>query len=497
MTAYNSKLNGYNFFIDFCDITDPDKQDLDCSEVSRESLSDQIGFTKVAEMLGSETEQSAEKFLTFWGTFARVGNQLYLNEDGSIRVVNRPEEEVIKSLNSFRNKPISLDHPEGLILPQNSKNHTVGISHEDVTYDRGLARIRITLLDEQAIHAIRESHQQLSAGYLAKVVKKDGNWYGDAFTHQQQDIYGNHIALVEKGRAGNLVVSHLNFQPTINDSKELELINGSVDDSKITTVPCSIQVYFQKPQNNSSNIMTDNLIDKKATKPESLQNLTTLSIDNLSLQLTESAAVAVNAKIQNDKKTIDELTLQVSKDAALQQESAAKIAELTTQVETANGKLKVQDAEIESLKQQLAAKEQEISDSKPDLAQMRKLMADRFDLEKKATNFLGKDNINLDGLSDREIKCQILEKIYNGKLTFSDSDNDNVVNAAYSAAILLQGDKEKTSVQRAKTAVADSYHVPYVADEADNDDDAIIAKQRQQFKDAASKPLSGNLSNFK
>lgn len=476
------------FKIDYFDFDITDYSEIS-AQALRDTAKDTAGFQQVAKLLEEDTEQAKlEKFLTFWGTFARIGNQIYFNADGTIRIEHRPEEEVVKSLNSFRNKTISLDHPDGLILAENSRQHIRGITHEDVVYDRGLARIRITLTDLEAIKAIQETHKQLSAGYLAKVLEKKGDWFGDPYTHVQNDIYGNHIALVPRGRAGRLAISHLNKIPAIADSNNRE-IPWSIQilgDSQTLTKNLHFNPddtpQYKENENNNNNIGDNILTGQKPQEEKSAG--TTINIDGIDISVSESAAIAFRHKLNADAAKI--VSLESEKD------------NLKSKLDSANGTINAQQAEIDRLKEENSIKDKQIKDGS-DPQKIRELINRRKNLEKTAENFLSSNELNnLDSMSEREIMESTIKKIYGDKFSISGDDSDEYISGAFRVAIASNPKKKADVSTQAIVAAQNSHHTSNTAPSSNNDnfneddiDDFEAMRQRQmkKYADAAEAPL--------
>lgn len=163
--------------------------------------------------LSTERKYTDEGFLNVPARISRVGTQVYTNyelgitDEGTERMITvyRPEEEVFDaaSLLSFANKPVTNGHPPELVTPTNSKKFSVGMSDPSVVKDGMFASTNLSIIDADAIASIESGKVELSNGYTADLdwtpgVTPDGEVY-DAV---QRNIKGNHIAIVERGRAG-------------------------------------------------------------------------------------------------------------------------------------------------------------------------------------------------------------------------------------------------------------------------------------------------------
>ena len=144
---------------------------------------------------------------------ARIGTQEYLGSELGVEdevvVVNRPPEEVFKpaTVASFEGKPFTNDHPFELLDVSNTSIYEKGhVQNVRISDDKTYIIADIMVKDAQTISDIENGKRELSAGYNCDCIQdEDGNWY-------QCNIIGNHVALVDKGRAGNKV--------RINDKKK-------------------------------------------------------------------------------------------------------------------------------------------------------------------------------------------------------------------------------------------------------------------------------------
>lgn len=119
--------------------------------------------------------------------------------------VLRTEDEVFKpeSMESFRNKPVTNNHPPGTLLDSsNVTRFKVGHS-ETVDRDGDLMNSKLHIMDADAVRCVENGKCEISNGYLADVNIERGtdDKYGP-YDAIQKNIRGNHIAIVDSGRAG-------------------------------------------------------------------------------------------------------------------------------------------------------------------------------------------------------------------------------------------------------------------------------------------------------
>lgn len=140
------------------------------------------------------------------GLLTRAGVFTYRNPDGTERRELRPPEEVFRSdaLESFAMTPVTNEHPPELITSKNAKRYAVGAVGENVKRDEDHVRAKLTVYDADTIAQMEAGKASLSCGYEVDVDETPGEHplYG-RYDCIQRNVRGNHVAIVEKGRAGD------------------------------------------------------------------------------------------------------------------------------------------------------------------------------------------------------------------------------------------------------------------------------------------------------
>ncbi len=132
----------------------------------------------------------------------RVGIFEYKNPDGSSRRELRLPEEVFapESLASYKGKPVILTHEAGMIDSDNVQQEQIGTILSEGTQDGDNVRAQIIIHDARKLdYGLRE----LSLGYSLDLEEVPGEWQGQPYDAIQRNIRVNHLALVEKARAGD------------------------------------------------------------------------------------------------------------------------------------------------------------------------------------------------------------------------------------------------------------------------------------------------------
>ena len=123
---------------------------------------------------------------------------------GGFLEVYREESEVFKpaAIASFEGKPVTDDHPPVGVDASNYASYTKG-SVQNVRRGSGEDRDKLicdlVVYDAALIAKIDAGKREISCGYECKYIERDDG------TYCQMDIIGNHVAVVEDGRAGHEV----------------------------------------------------------------------------------------------------------------------------------------------------------------------------------------------------------------------------------------------------------------------------------------------------
>lgn len=169
----------------------------------------------VTSKISDNIHETPEGYLVCVGVrIARTGEQVYgpgetpLEGDSDGRVViDRSASEVFRpeTIASFEGKPVTLGHPTEDVGPGNwstlSKGVLQNVRRGTGTYETDLIT-DILVTDGQAIARVKRGLREVSCGYDAKYVQT-GPGRGI-----QTEIVGNHLALVDEGRAGAAYAIH-------------------------------------------------------------------------------------------------------------------------------------------------------------------------------------------------------------------------------------------------------------------------------------------------
>ena len=151
---------------------------------------------------------------------ARTGTQQYRGCEfggpvaAGIYNVQRPEAEVFDraAVASFEGKPVCDEHPEEDVTPDNYGRYMKGVCRDVRRGDGDLSNCLVAdlvIYDADLINKIEAGKREISCGY-------DCLWNPTSdSSYDQLEIRGNHVAVVDRGRAGHKVA----IRDTADDKK--------------------------------------------------------------------------------------------------------------------------------------------------------------------------------------------------------------------------------------------------------------------------------------
>lgn len=156
------------------------------------------------------TRRTGDGYLAANARVARTGIQIYAGREvgkptmDTVRVY-RPEAEVFATdaMRSFAHRPVTNDHPPEAVGARNWKRHSVGMTGDEIARDGTFVRVPMVVMDQAAIDDVEAGKVELSMGYSCDLEFTPGTTpEGEVYDAIQQNIRGNHLAIVAAGRAG-------------------------------------------------------------------------------------------------------------------------------------------------------------------------------------------------------------------------------------------------------------------------------------------------------
>ncbi|ACL61051.1 DUF2213 domain-containing protein [Methylobacterium nodulans] len=285
---------------------------------------DQLSLGEAAEIANAREMRNGA--LVLQAKAARGGNvQDYLGAE-----VGKPEMPVVRvyrdadevfradSLRTFGHKPVTLDHPPSPVTPTTWRDVARGHVGEEVLRDGEFVRIPMLLADQTAIEAVKDGKRELSVGYQCDLDWTPGTTPdGRAYDARQTNIVVDHVAIVDRGRAGP--------ECRIGDQHPAEA--------------------------KTMRVLSDQQQQREAIPMPPI--LKTMTIDGHTVEMSDAAVVAVSG-LQKQIGTLTADNLQLTAEAKAAAEAhAAAIKAKDAELADARKAIDTKDGEIAVLKKQV------------------------------------------------------------------------------------------------------------------------------------------------
>lgn len=367
----------------------------------------------------------------------RVGVFRYTRGDGSVQRELRHPDDVLSraSLDSFAQVPVTNDHPPvGLVTSRNARQYAVGATDSHVRPDGDHVVTEIVVFDGDTIDAMDAGKVELSGGYTCDLEMIGGvdPTFG-AYDARQRNIRGNHVAIVDRGRAG----------PTVRARMDGMMLMELHVGERVPHSPC---------MDPTEALRTVNAQLKDAEKAR----------DDIQLVASteKTRADVASGELEIAKKKIGELTAQIASNAA-----ATESAAVQKEKERADG---------------LAAKVARFDET------FRKAVVERATLERSAALILG-NGFRMDDLNDRQIRTEVVKKL-DVNVDVSPKIEDGVVTGMFNA--LVAGHlKQARQIADVGDHLAES--IDDVATRPAREDE--LEKKRRDFRERGLRPLPSDL----
>ncbi len=182
-------------------------------------------------------ERTPQGFLRAPAYLTRTGVFKYRMADGSLLRELRHPDEVFNddALKTLRGVPVTNDHPPEMVTPTNVKQYMVGFTADGVEREGNKLRTVMTITDEQCITDVEKGRQQVSCGYTCELDETPGVFDGEEYDVVQRKIVYNHVAVVDRGRAGPEIRIRMDADSAVMDGPQFEACVEQVSkDPKVT-----------------------------------------------------------------------------------------------------------------------------------------------------------------------------------------------------------------------------------------------------------------------
>lgn len=312
---------------------------------------------------------------------ARVGVFPYRTVDDDVVMEAKLPTELLSdsTVESANNKPITDGHPSELVTADNSKELMKGFTAENAHVDGDMVKVDMTITDADLIKEIGDGKEELSIGFKTEVVPVQGEYQGVHYDSVQKNIQINHVAVVDKGRAGHSV--------------------------RITGDSAEMVIKDKGESMETTKVMLDGV------------NVTVAMADADQVAKSNTDLADLKKQLADAQAKVNELQDQIDK----AQGKADAADELKKKADEAQAKADAADKQIAELQGKLKSYEGDGLD---------KMIEAKLALEKDAKPFLG-DSYDFKGKTDKDIKVAVIKAIDDG-FDAKDKSND-YINAFFDA----------------------------------------------------------------
>ena len=179
---------------------------------------------RIDSIPAADTSIDEQGFLHDTPIVTSTGIFEYILPDGTVRRELRLPKYVFdpESLKSYQGKPVIITHQAGSIDKDNVMDEIVGTILSEGFKDGDNVRCKIIIHDFDKVKKI--PFRELSLGYDLDLIEEPGVWEGEHYDAIQTNIRINHLAIVEKARAGDK--AHLNLDGKSKEGEDISRKGG-------------------------------------------------------------------------------------------------------------------------------------------------------------------------------------------------------------------------------------------------------------------------------
>lgn len=248
---------------------------------------------------------------------ARIGTQEYLGSEigqderpNDVFQVERSAEEVfsLPAIASFEGKPVCDNHPDTDVTSRNYAQYMRGVVRDvrkgSGQYE-GFLLADLLIHDEGLAQSIQEGKREISCGYNCLWVPT-----GD-HKLEQKEIRGNHVAIVDKGRAGRGVAIHdsvMERSKTMNKNKSVlqRMFAAFVKDANPEEALEAAKLVNEEGKDEGPKALTEPMEKQEDSSEERFKRIED-ALDALTAQLAEMKKAPAEAQKQDEGDALDAL----------------------------------------------------------------------------------------------------------------------------------------------------------------------------------------------
>lgn len=304
-------------------------------------------------------EKTPQGFLKVDALLTRTGIFEYRKPGGGARRELRRDSDVFNSvsLGSFAMAPVTDDHPAEMLSPANASAYTRGYLGEAIRRDGDYVRASMLVTDAALIAKMEAGKKQVSCGYVCDLDETPGEFNGQKYDAVQINIRGNHVAVVDTGRAGETCAVRMDaadaFAGTCKETcKETDRMDEKEFQAKLDVETAKLRAELAKAEIRAD-IADAEIKKERAARTDAAEKFSASVAARVSLEDTARSVLGTEHKFDATKSDsdvalacIEKLGVKISdavrKDAvgalaiALQMRASSAVAEVRVASEEAS-----------------------------------------------------------------------------------------------------------------------------------------------------------------
>lgn len=193
----------------------------------------------------------------------RTGIFLYRNADGTTRRELRHPDDVWldSSISTMEMIPVTNNHPqEKLVTAENAKRLTIGYTGESIKKSGDFVLTNFVITDVDGVNYVtKQKRKELSLGYTVDLIEEPGVYNGEPYDARQTNIKYNHLAIVDKARAGSearIALDGEDAEEILIEGEQMSKRKIKIDDDEMM-LESSVADYVEKLEADLKNLMDE------------------------------------------------------------------------------------------------------------------------------------------------------------------------------------------------------------------------------------------------
>lgn len=269
----------------------------------------------------------------------RTGIFQYRNADGTVRRELRHPDDVWldESIASMEMIPVTNGHPqEKLVTAENAKRLAIGYTGESIKKQGDFVLSNFVITDADGVNYVtKNNRKELSLGYTVDLVEKPGIYLGEPYDARQTNIKYNHLAIVDKARAGSearIALDGEDAEEILIEGEKMSKRKIKIDDDEMM-LEASVADYVEKLEADLKNLMDErDRVEAEMKDIKEKLDVAEAEKDSMKSKMMEPEVMMMSRKMDSsnfDKAVKERVALYKVAEKNLEKKDLAKLDGLT------------------------------------------------------------------------------------------------------------------------------------------------------------------------